>query len=317
MSDVALRPGQIVQLVSGGPPMTIHLVWGDIATCKWFDVHGDLKQGDFHRKGLVWVSPEPGKEPDVDDYGASLAFGIGKALGALLTLDEILSLASDVVLKHEGRPLWPDRPLKPSKSTPDRIVRVTEDRCPSEPDVWFSWDDMPGICAVIPTYLLREAKDDRKARENAQADDLKKAHGATPTPPSIAEMVRRLHDDTEMPKSPGVPSKGTLDICLAQILDGFADLFASCLVSRLDVIHLCMNVRQFIASHSSPDHLDLPCAVAALTSIDFAVESMRQALGVDGGPVALVTYHNKQQDPGGTPDSAIYKHVLRQQGWKG
>lgn len=167
MGGDALKVGQVVQLVSGGPKMTVHSMTMGRATCKWFDRHGNLKRGEFQAKGLVRLSSDLGSE--LDDYGASLTLGIGKELGALLTLDEILSLAGDVVAKHDGRPLlWPDRPLKPSKSAPDRIIRVTEDRCPSEPDVWFSWDDMPGICAVMPMFLLREVKEDRKARNDAR-----------------------------------------------------------------------------------------------------------------------------------------------------
>lgn len=45
--------GDIVVLVSGGPPMTVAGFWGDgTAMCHWFD-HGELKEASFRPESLT------------------------------------------------------------------------------------------------------------------------------------------------------------------------------------------------------------------------------------------------------------------------
>lgn len=34
---MSLKPGDVVQLKSGGPQMTIHAINNDVATCVWFE----------------------------------------------------------------------------------------------------------------------------------------------------------------------------------------------------------------------------------------------------------------------------------------
>ena len=50
-----LRVGDVVQLKSGGPEMTILRVYDEYAECQWF-MAGELKTGNFAVLSLVPVS---------------------------------------------------------------------------------------------------------------------------------------------------------------------------------------------------------------------------------------------------------------------
>jgi uncharacterized protein YodC (DUF2158 family) len=51
--------GDVVQLKSGGPSMTVTLVSGDNATTAWFDDDKRLQGGTFARKALEVQDDEP------------------------------------------------------------------------------------------------------------------------------------------------------------------------------------------------------------------------------------------------------------------
>ncbi|WP_202909586.1 YodC family protein [Alkalilacustris brevis] len=54
-----VKPGDVVQLKSGGPAMTVSKVEGDICHCAWF-IGSDLKHGMFSAATL-----EPYEAPSV------------------------------------------------------------------------------------------------------------------------------------------------------------------------------------------------------------------------------------------------------------
>lgn len=54
-----LQVGDVVQLKSGGPAMTIQQVHSDRSVfCQWFDKEGALKQGSFQPQQLQKVEPQ-------------------------------------------------------------------------------------------------------------------------------------------------------------------------------------------------------------------------------------------------------------------
>jgi uncharacterized protein YodC (DUF2158 family) len=52
--------GDVVQLKSGGPHMTISSIFGDQAVCIWFDSEGKRTQEDFPLDTLKEVPPKLG-----------------------------------------------------------------------------------------------------------------------------------------------------------------------------------------------------------------------------------------------------------------
>jgi uncharacterized protein YodC (DUF2158 family) len=55
IATVGFQPGDVVQLVSGGPPMTVTAVVGDGegVACRWFTAAGQLKADDFPPAALT------------------------------------------------------------------------------------------------------------------------------------------------------------------------------------------------------------------------------------------------------------------------
>jgi len=56
------QKGDVVQLKSGGPTMSVHTVGGDGGIfCQWFDKDGVLKNGSFQSEQLKKAEPEDNK----------------------------------------------------------------------------------------------------------------------------------------------------------------------------------------------------------------------------------------------------------------
>lgn len=55
-SDETIKPGDLVELKSGGPVMTASQVHNEIARCEWF-ISNERKWGDFRVVALRKVDP--------------------------------------------------------------------------------------------------------------------------------------------------------------------------------------------------------------------------------------------------------------------
>jgi uncharacterized protein YodC (DUF2158 family) len=54
-----LHEGDLVQLRSGGPDMTVKTVWGDWVVCTWLDSYGELQSAGFPIATIVGpVTPD-------------------------------------------------------------------------------------------------------------------------------------------------------------------------------------------------------------------------------------------------------------------
>jgi len=55
-----LQVGDVVQLKSGGPTMTVNQITSGTAYCQWFDKDGALKNGGFQPQQLKKAEPQEG-----------------------------------------------------------------------------------------------------------------------------------------------------------------------------------------------------------------------------------------------------------------
>ena len=53
-----MKVGDVVQLKSGGPPMTISEIEDDYIVCNWFNKHGKLESNSFGRLELKIVDEQ-------------------------------------------------------------------------------------------------------------------------------------------------------------------------------------------------------------------------------------------------------------------
>jgi uncharacterized protein YodC (DUF2158 family) len=68
-SDYIFDIGDVVNLLSGGPFMTISEVHGDFINCMWFNNNGDLQKGQFPVETVEFSVPE-----EKDDIIANFGF---------------------------------------------------------------------------------------------------------------------------------------------------------------------------------------------------------------------------------------------------
>jgi uncharacterized protein YodC (DUF2158 family) len=60
---MGFKVGDIVELKSGGPAMTVHEVSGTVITCTWFDEAKQLHGADFRRIPVASLSAAVVKKP--------------------------------------------------------------------------------------------------------------------------------------------------------------------------------------------------------------------------------------------------------------
>ena len=56
MAEHKIVPGDVVQLKSGGPHMTVNSIDGNIY-CTWFDDKNNLRTSGFAPETLDWIDP--------------------------------------------------------------------------------------------------------------------------------------------------------------------------------------------------------------------------------------------------------------------
>ena len=64
-----IKAGDVVELRSVGPPMSVELVESGIAYCAWVDPNGNAKHGKFNVAALKAVEPEPRPGIESEDDG--------------------------------------------------------------------------------------------------------------------------------------------------------------------------------------------------------------------------------------------------------
>ncbi len=72
-----IKAGDVVELRSGGPPMSVELVESGIAHCAWIDPKGNAKHVEFNVAALKAVDPEARTGIESDDDGYESPFRMG------------------------------------------------------------------------------------------------------------------------------------------------------------------------------------------------------------------------------------------------